>query len=359
MPNLISVIVALAISLGASDSFAACLGSASVHPECRYPKGDGWCATHANDRHYAYAGKCLEDSGKMNLEGRAPFNWFGFAELGGALRGHIDLGTFDNPDEVGFALIRLGENTPAGETDALLVYRFDRMWCGMAGCDLRIFSTHPDRRSKPLFSVSAGGGRGESGTLQTGLTLGESHRNGMRNLLIDRSVIWSWNGQEYTIEPATRGTFTGAVPAPAAAGYGSNYTFWGEKASTDMLPTAALTVENPPGVTFLVSCFFNAHEKYMISLEVAVNQNAEKTPAVLEPWKSPELDEEMACNLCFQGDCEDTKLEMNAMTGNFTKELSFGRVPEEARLDIALACDAISMTWTGNNMLPALCNIGD
>lgn len=357
MPNHILALATLAISLGAPASFAACLDTDSTHPECRFPQGDAWCAKRSENHPHAYLGECLEDAANIDLEGRAPFNWLGLEDLDQGLRERIDLGSFDDPDKVGFALIRLGEETPADETDALLVYRFDRGWCGSAGCNLRIFSTQPGKGSKPLLSISAGGGAGPHGTLQTGLTLGERYHKGMRNLLYSQSVIWSWDGKEYTIDPATQSTLTS--PMPAADGYGANYRFSGGQAHTDLVPTAALTLEDPPGVTFLLSCYSKEDAKNMIFLEIMANPFAPQTPAQLQPLKNPELDDELACKLCFQGDCKDTTLGVDDMSGNFSMQLSTGSIPEDARLDITLDCDAIRMTWTGRNMLPALCALGE
>jgi len=150
----LSTVAALAVSLAAPAGFAACLDTDSEHPECRFPKGDAWCAKRTEQRPHAYLGECLEDASKMDLEGRAPFNWFGLAELDDGLRERIDLGAFDQPDQVGFALIRLGEDTPADATDALLVYRFDRAWCGSGGCDLRIYS--PPNRVRARGSSTRG-----------------------------------------------------------------------------------------------------------------------------------------------------------------------------------------------------------
>ncbi|MBK5968570.1 MULTISPECIES: hypothetical protein [Thiorhodovibrio] len=78
---------------------------------------------------------------------------------------------------------------------------------------MRIYSTQPGQGSRPLLSISASGGAGEHGILQTGLTLDEHYHQGRRNLLINQSVIWSWNGKEYTIDPATQSTLTSPMPA--------------------------------------------------------------------------------------------------------------------------------------------------
>jgi hypothetical protein len=357
MPSYIVALVTLAISLSAPASFAACLDTDSAHPECRLPKGDAWCAKQTEHHSHAYRGECLEDAANIDLEGRAPFNWFALEDLDQGLRERIDMGSFDHPDQVGFALIRLGEETPADQSDALLVYRFHGAWCGSGGCDLRIYSTRPGQVSEPLISISAGGGPGPQGILQTGLTLGEHYHKGMRNLLINQSIIWSWNGKEYTIDPATQSTLTMAVPA--ADGYGANYRFSGGQAHTDLVPTALLTLEDPPGVTFLMSCYSKEDAKNMLILEIVANPFAPKTPAQLRPLKNPGLDDVLACRLCFQGDCKDTTLAVDDMSGNFTQQVSTGSPPDDARLEITLDCDAIRMTWTGRNMIPALCALGE
>ncbi|MBK5968571.1 hypothetical protein [Thiorhodovibrio litoralis] len=86
------------------------------------------------------------------------------------------------------------------------------------------------------------------------------------------------------------------------------------------MPAAGLTLEDPPGASFQVCCYSKENERNIILLEILVNPYAPTTPGQLAPFKNPKLDDELACKLCFQGECEDTTLGVSDMSGNFSKQ---------------------------------------
>ena len=50
----------IGLLLGSNSVMAKCLSDPSVSDECRFPKGDAWCAEQAAGKPYAYSDSCLQ-----------------------------------------------------------------------------------------------------------------------------------------------------------------------------------------------------------------------------------------------------------------------------------------------------------
>ena len=56
------LLAALFLSIFNEVAYSKCLPKADFIPECRYEKGDLWCAQHGKGNLYAYSDNCLRDN---------------------------------------------------------------------------------------------------------------------------------------------------------------------------------------------------------------------------------------------------------------------------------------------------------
>lgn len=132
-----------------------------------------------------------EKSGSFVNNNETKVDWNSVEESPNAVRNLIELYEGESLGKYRIALVKLDQKSNE-EWDSVLTYNANSTSCGTAGCSLDVYFYGAGGEPRNVLSIQTG-----SGLDSIGVKLGSNFTDGMRNLVINDSVTWTWNGAGY------------------------------------------------------------------------------------------------------------------------------------------------------------------